>query len=187
MESEHGWSCIKPSDPVYKAARCTPSDMFRNGNTDLADWIPQNIENGALKEGIDYFLNIYDVKKFWLENIKRNRALEAETENRASAERKAEKEQEKEREKERGSKGCGEAVRKTPLGTLGPHPPSVMSYPIASSVPRFAPPAFGGMHKKKLCKVRPKVHVKCGKPRCTYAHSRSCTWSFCSSAYTVLI
>ena len=44
--------------------------MYRNGKTDLADWIPQNIANGMLKEGLDFFLNLSDVKKFWRDNIK---------------------------------------------------------------------------------------------------------------------
>jgi hypothetical protein len=46
--------------------------MYRNGKTDLADWIPQNIANGILKEGLDFFLNLSDVKKFWRDNIKPN-------------------------------------------------------------------------------------------------------------------
>ena len=60
---------MSPLDPVYKASHCAPSDMYRNGLTDLADWIPQNIENGLLKEGVDYFLNLFEVKRYWKDNI----------------------------------------------------------------------------------------------------------------------
>ena len=70
MENIHNWRYITAADPVYKASNCAPSDMYRNGKTDLADWIPQNIANGILKEGLDFFLNLSDVKKFWRDNIK---------------------------------------------------------------------------------------------------------------------
>jgi hypothetical protein len=70
MENIHNWRYITAADPVYKASNCAPSDMYRNGKTDLADWIPQNIANGILKEGLDFFLNLSDVKKFWRDNVK---------------------------------------------------------------------------------------------------------------------
>lgn len=63
---------MSPLDPVYKASHCAPSDMYRNGLTNLADWIPQNIENGLLKEGVDYFLNLFEVKRYWKDNIEVN-------------------------------------------------------------------------------------------------------------------
>ena len=60
---------MSPLDPVYKACHCAPSDMYRNGLTDLADWIPQNVEHGLLREGVDYFLNLFEVKKYWKDHI----------------------------------------------------------------------------------------------------------------------
>jgi hypothetical protein len=140
--------------------------MFRNGNTDLADWIPQNIENGALKEGIDYFLNIYDVKKFWKENIKRKKAAEEQLE-------------ESERKEENGygsgsgsgsgsgdgngSKGCGKAVRKTPLRVPGPYPPNTICYPSACSAQHCGPKLLPAQRKKRRFKIPVKM-----KPKCTF-------------------
>ena len=69
LEQVHNWRFISPLDPVYKACHCAPSDMYRNGLTDLADWIPQNVEHGLLREGVDYFLNLFEVKKYWKDHI----------------------------------------------------------------------------------------------------------------------
>lgn len=65
LEQVHNWRFVSPLDPVYKACHCAPSDMYRNGLTDLADWTPQNVENGLLQEGLDYFLNLFEVKRYW--------------------------------------------------------------------------------------------------------------------------
>ena len=67
-----GWNFIRPKDQdaVYKALKINPADLYRNGLTDLRKWKPINLENGILKEGIDYFLNKLDVKKYWKENLK---------------------------------------------------------------------------------------------------------------------
>ena len=67
-----GWSFIRPKDQdaVYKALKINPADLYRNGLTDLRKWKPINLENGILNEGIDYFLNKLDVKKYWKENLK---------------------------------------------------------------------------------------------------------------------
>ena len=70
LEINHKWAYITKADPVYRASKCAPSDMYRNGALELSEWIPQNIANGHLKEGSDFFLNLSDVKKFWRDNMK---------------------------------------------------------------------------------------------------------------------
>ena len=50
--------------------KISPADLYRNSLTDLKIWNPINLENGILEEGVDYFLNLLDVKKYWKENLK---------------------------------------------------------------------------------------------------------------------